>query len=162
MKQADCEKVRALLESKVGVREIGGQNCGPEVLEFQEATYNGPGDSWCMSFIIWGLRKVLSYCPFPISGRCQTVREFADHKLWTVARDQVEEHSIGFVINIENNAHHAFYVTEGPGEDDCFRTVEGNTNDRGESNGDGVYDRTRGGAFDNNRYVFIPLRVVSP
>jgi hypothetical protein len=160
VKTEDCEKLRALLQSKVGVREEGGQNCGAAVLEFQQATYNGPGDSWCMSFQIWGLRQVLGHCPFPISGRCQTVRDYADKKGWTVGRDQVEEHSIGFVVNAENHAHHTFYVAESPGEDDCFRTIEGNTNDRGDSNGDGVYDRVRGGAFDNNRYVFIPLRVV--
>lgn len=160
MKQADCEKLRALLQEQVGVKEEGGQNCGARVLEYQQATYNGPGDSWCMSLQIWGLKKILGHSPLIVSGRCQTVREFADGKLWTVGRDRVEEHSIGFVVNGENHAHHTFYVAESPGEDNCFRTIEGNTNDRGDSNGDGVYDRVRGGDSDGNRYVFIPLRVV--
>jgi hypothetical protein len=160
MKQLDCENLRALYASKVGVREVGGQNCGPDVLIFQEATYNGPGDSWCMSFIEWGLKSILGHCPFPVSGRCQSVRDYADKKMWTVGRDQVEEHMIGFVVNGNNHAHHTFYVAESPGEDNCFRTIEGNTDDRGDSNGDGVYDRVRGGDADTNRYVFIPLRVV--
>lgn len=160
MTPAQCQALATLLQSKVGVRESGGQNCGAAVLEFQEATYNGPGDSWCMSFIIWGLRKILGHCPVPVSGRCETVRDYADKKGWTVGVDRVEEYSIGFVVNGENHAHHAFFVREGVGEDGQFGTVEGNTNDRGDSNGDGVYDRRRGGPFDRNRYVFIPLRVV--
>jgi hypothetical protein len=39
--------------SKVGVREIGGDNRGPDVEMFQRAAKIAPGQPWCMAFINW-------------------------------------------------------------------------------------------------------------
>ena len=160
MTQDQMSALIRVLTNEVGVREEGGQNRGARVGLYQAATYNGPGDSWCQSFLIWGLMQVLVFSPLPRSGRCQTVRAYADGKGWTVGRDDVEPCSMGWVTNAENHAHHVFLVTNGPGEDGKFDTVEGNTHDRGDSNGDGVYERRRGGDDDHNRYVFLPMRVV--
>jgi hypothetical protein len=51
---------------------------------------------------------------------------------------------IGLVVNTAaNHAHHAFFVGDGPGEDDSMETLEGNSNDTGGSNGDGAYRREK-------------------
>lgn len=143
------------LENEVAVREEGGQNRGERIGEYQSATGNGPGDSYCQSFIVWGLKQTLGHSPILASGRCQSVREWADGKRLTTGVPAL--HSEGWVVNGENHAHHTFLCTSDPDEDGYFTTVEGNTNDRGDSNGDGVYDRKRGGPDDHNRYVFLPL-----
>lgn len=158
MTEDQLQALEDTLEAEVGVLEEGGQNCGARINEFQAATGNGPGDSYCQSFIVWGLKKTLGHSPILASGRCQSVREWADGKGWTTSDPAI--HSEGWAVNGENHAHHTFLVTSDPDESGYFTTVEGNTNDRGDSNGDGVYDRTRGGPDDHNRYVFLPLSKV--
>ncbi len=39
--------------SKIGVREIGGDNRGPDVEMFQRAAKINRGDPWCMAFLNW-------------------------------------------------------------------------------------------------------------
>jgi len=64
--------------------------------------------------------------------------------------------AIGLVIDTQaDHAHHCFLVTNDPEADGSFTTVEGNSNDNGSSNGDGVYLHHRGGPSDHVHYEFI-------
>lgn len=48
------ELLAQVAESQVGVREKGGNNLGPEVVEYQQATWLTPGAwAWCAAFVCW-------------------------------------------------------------------------------------------------------------
>ncbi len=47
-----------ILRKEIGVRETGGPNTGPRVMEYQRATSEkGTGWPWCAAFLCWGIRE---------------------------------------------------------------------------------------------------------
>ncbi len=54
------EKLIAIAESQVGVREIGGNNRGDKIREYQTATDLAPGAwPWCAAFTDWCIKEWL-------------------------------------------------------------------------------------------------------
>lgn len=164
---ADLKKI---LVAELGTHEEKGPNKGT-CHKYQVVTGNSDGDSWCLSFLMWGvlqivgtiqaLREVLGI----VTGSCEQLREVARKRgqlLPVGTPPQLGD--IGLVVDTAaNHAHHAFLVGDGPGEDDSMETLEGNSNDTGGSNGDGAYRRQkRFGVSDpamqpsaNNHYELI-------
>lgn len=155
MTRDESEQVVALLSQQTYVRETDGPNDSPEIREYQRVTGNAPPDSWCASFIAWGMHYVLgARYSLPLTASCQALRMAA------AARRILKLHpsygAIGLVIDTQaDHAHHCFLVTNDPEADGSFTTVEGNSNDNGSSNGDGVYLHHRGGPSDHVHYEFI-------
>lgn len=146
------------LVAEKGKHEEAGPNIGT-CRKYQEVTGNGDGDSWCLSFIMWGVlqivgtREALRQVFGTITASCEDLRKVARHRgqlLPPGTKPQAGD--IGLVVDTQaNHAHHAFYIKDGPGEFDEMTTVEGNSNDTGGSNGDGTYIRTtRFGSSDSN------------
>jgi hypothetical protein len=145
----------ALME--VSVREIKA-NDSPRIREFQKVTGNAPPDSWCMSFVQWGLLQVFGkkrFPPLPKSGSCQAVRLAAKKLGWI--KNTPKGGAIGLLIDTKrDHAHHTFLVTGPTTNEKKFPTVEGNTNPNGGREGYGVFPRARriGGTLT---YEFIHL-----
>ncbi|GGX63152.1 peptidoglycan-binding protein [Streptomyces hiroshimensis] len=95
------------------------------------------GQAWCHTFVSWCFQQAGAKSLAPVTASCSAGVE------WFKQRDQWSDYPvIGGVV----------YYGDGGGEhvgiciaytDDEITTVEGNTNDTGASEGDGVYLRTR-------------------
>ena len=140
-----------IAEKEIGTREIGGNNRGPRVREYQSATWTEPGVwPWCAAFVCWCVREwlaapsVKAIVHFP---RPRTTGAF-DFIRWA--------HESALQVLDENNPcrrgdlviyqfSHIGIVAE-DSERGEFSAVEGNTNGRGErdsSSGDGVWRKFR-------------------
>lgn len=50
-------KVAAYEADVLKVREVGGNNRGPRVEEYEQTVSINPGDPWCAAFVFWCLKK---------------------------------------------------------------------------------------------------------
>lgn len=163
--------LNAILVAELGKHEEKGPNAGT-CEKYQRVTGNGPGDSWCLSFLMWGVLQVVSTMEAlrqvfgTVTGSCEDLRRVARQRGQLMPVGTAPQMGdIGLVVNTaQNHAHHAFYVKDGPGEDESMETIEGNSNDTGGSNGDGTYRREkRWGADDpcvhggQNHYELIRI-----
>lgn len=154
-----------LARQYIGKQETTGTNDGPILREIRSAMlYTGaPPCSWCALFVGWILSR--AYLP------ADTPRHLYKHELsevlgflrpWYIESTRDWYHSandLGMIVSdpepgdlfilldAQRNPHHIGFVTA----DDLaardlslsFGTIEGNTNDVGSVNGDGVYERIR-------------------
>lgn len=137
----------------VFVREKGGPNKGPEVEMFQKAVDGvASGEPWCMCFVQYVLKKIekLYNISFRIlsSEHCMTVWNKTPKELRLA---QPVAGCLGICQHYSYNKEkkvweattsgHVFFVKKVNG--DHVYTLEGNTNDGGSREGDGVYERLR-------------------
>ena len=157
---------------EVGVREIGSSNRGREVDEYQRADLlPGLGYAWCSSFQAWDMLTTLGRDLCDIvwlrSASCDQVLSWG-RRLNIVSSVPVVG-AKGLVMASKNDATHIFKVEkllQG-----AVQSIEGNTNDGGSSEGNGVYRRRR---VLSGRYLYLhwmrllpkgaalPGRAVSP
>jgi hypothetical protein len=130
--------------SQVGVREATGKNDGPQVAMYLKSAGLGEGYPWCAAFVNWvhlecGYKTVQgpAWSPswFPAS-RVIYVRD-AQNKYLPVAGDV-----FGIWFNNLGRIAHVGFVDDWNGGN-FFVTVEGNTNEGGSREGDGVYRKKR-------------------
>lgn len=58
--QPFVETLARIAESQIGVREVGGNNKGPQVQAYQAATWlAGTGWKWCAAFVCWCIYQAL-------------------------------------------------------------------------------------------------------
>jgi hypothetical protein len=101
--------------------------------------------------------------PLPQTRSCDVLLEFA--RRHGVLRETPIPHGVFLALRTDHDAYHTGFVEDlaagyGP---NAFRTIEGNSNDDGSANGDGVYALVRGEAdgvqagvsADRTRYAFI-------
>lgn len=143
------EMITALVEiarGEVGVREEGGNNRGRKVQEYQDAAswLDGTGWAWCAAFVGWCIDRLAERYALPFAtpegagafwyedwARQQGLRVL-DGKS-TIKRGDLVIYSfshIGIAVGDEDR-------------DETFLCVEGNTNDGGSREGDGVYEKRR-------------------
>jgi hypothetical protein len=139
--------------SQEGVREDRGRpNRGPKVDEYIARVGLDPGGafSWCQAFVYWcfdeGAHKLGVANPCvktagvmehwarsPLSARVRAEDAFDEPRLIRPGAVFVVDHGSG-------RGHTGIVVKVLSGE---IATIEGNTNDRGSREGDGVYQKTR-------------------
>lgn len=62
--RAERRRLATIAMSQVGVREEGGNNCGPKVREYQSATWLEPAAwPWCTAFLVWCVREWIKPLP---------------------------------------------------------------------------------------------------
>jgi len=152
-------KLLSIAQAEIGVREQGGNNCGPRIREYQTATQLGQGlYAWCAAFVCWGIREWLRDAEVvkwlnlqsstPEGWRPSTARAF-DLTEWAKQRPKTTD------IFTENDRaqpgdivvfdfSHVGFVLEDDGQN--IITVEGNTNGKGQrdsESGDGVWRKIR-------------------
>jgi hypothetical protein len=139
--ERDC--VIATFNSQIGVREKG-INTGKEVEMYLASAGLGKGNAWCAAFVQWSMLQCTNI-KIPAAGWVPSwfpkkkliyKRGEIDYKRTPQAGDL-----IGIWYSNKNRlAHIGFYQEE---EGDFTISVEGNTNETGSREGDGVYRKRR-------------------
>ena len=120
--------------SQIGVREATGKNDGKAVEKYLKVCGLGKGYAWCAAFISW-VYKVNKVSEFKTAWAPGWFP-----KTKTVKHDLAEPGDV-FGIWINNRIGHVGLVYVWG--DKVVRTIEGNTNDAGSREGDGVYEKRR-------------------
>jgi len=137
------QKVIALAESQLYVRELTGKNDGKDVVKYLKSVNLRKGDAWCAAFISW--LHIENNVPNPESGyspnwfrnnlvyhkRQPRMTPFVSRPaqvigLWIPAKNRIGH--VGMIVS-ETRLH--------------YNTIEGNTNSVGSDEGDGVYRKIR-------------------
>lgn len=137
-----ASELREVYISQVGVREKTGQNDGVMVEQYLESVGRHRGDAWCAAFVYWCHHEV--GIKAPKSGWSPSwftkkntiyIRGVDDYK-------EVRQGDVfGLYFNSLGRIGHVGFV-DIPGENVTI-TVEGNTNEAGSREGDGVYRKRR-------------------
>lgn len=142
--------------SKVGSREKGGANKGPDIQPFFDAdSYdpNGakPGDdgyAWCAAFCCWAVKKAMEDGGDFTFKRPTTPGAFA-FETWSLAQDNSTQTKKNPGRDIKRGDlvifkfSHIGIALGPPNASGVFPTCEGNTNGAGSREGDGVYQKAR-------------------
>lgn len=135
-----------IAEQEIGVKEEGGNNRGPRIVEYQKATWLAPDSwPWCAAFCAWVLREAIA-ATGSIVRRCPDAsaygwEKWARKNAWIVL-DESHRALRGDFVTFDFS--HIGIVIEDRG--DTIITVEGNTNGKGErdsTGGDGVWRKVR-------------------
>jgi len=145
-----------IAEAEIGVREEGGNNCGPRIREYQKATWLAPDAwPWCAAYVDWCIMQWL------ISPSVCHVLKVADAALWRPhtagAFDLInwaKKHNLEVIgenspcrrgdIVVYDFSHTGIVAEDS--ERGEITVYEGNTNGRGErdsESGDGVWRKER-------------------
>ncbi|ELR71753.1 hypothetical protein C900_02338 [Fulvivirga imtechensis AK7] len=135
-------KLKQIYSSQVGVREEGGANRGKMVEQYLAVTGLGPSFPWCAAFVSWCY--IHAGVDAPVSA---WVPSFAIQRNIIYKRGKptkkIPQTGDVFMIwydRLNRPAHIGFVDTWG---NEYVITVEGNTNDNGSREGDGVYRKKR-------------------
>lgn len=140
------ENVKQTYLSQVGVREATGHNDGYAVEMYLKSTGLGKGYAWCAAFVNWTL---LQNGIQTVSSPAWAPSWFTKNVIYCPAKNiylETPETSDIFGIWFKNKspprvAHVGFVYKWGNGN--FVITVEGNTNEAGSREGDGVYMKRR-------------------
>ena len=149
------ELVARVAESKLGIRESGGPNKGKDLQQFFDADDydpNGakPGDDgypWCAAFVCLCVKEAMHGGTYTFK-RPTTASAFG-LEAWSLAQDNstwtrkppARDIQRGDIVVFEFS--HCGIATSDIDEQGYFVTVEGNTNQAGSREGDGVYRKSR-------------------
>ena len=139
------DKLQQSYTSQIGIREASGQNDGFDVEKYLASTGLGKGYAWCAAFVNWNFKQI----------GVQTVKSPAWSPSW-FPEDKIiyqpSTHTLnafpqsgdvfGIYFNSKGRIAHVGFVDQWPGGQFAI-TVEGNTNDAGSREGDGVYRKKR-------------------
>ncbi|GAB3343913.1 hypothetical protein GCM10027429_35150 [Marivirga atlantica] len=128
--------------SQVGTREQGGANRGEQVEQYLAAVSFGPGYAWCAAFVSWCYQQVDVEHP-----KSAWVPSYARKQNLIYQRGQVikqiPQTGDVFLIWYERLKRPAHIGFVDQWQATWVITVEGNTNDDGSREGDGVYRKRR-------------------
>jgi hypothetical protein len=139
--------------AEIGVRELTGRNDGARVEEYLAVTGFKKGNAWCAAFISWTFERAASdlniqikhpknaWAPswFPPAKTIYNKsarpgdRKLVPHKADVFGIYYAKDKRIG----------HVGFIDQWPPNQDYAITVEGNTNNAGSREGDGVYRKRR-------------------
>jgi CHAP domain len=154
--------IKLLLEvaqKEVGTREVGGNNCGARIRDYQRATNDRPLGPWpwCAAFASWCIREWVAQ-PAVRAARGWGTEEEAENRRsktsqafgyidWARAQNQLvlpetAKPEPGMIVVYDFS--HIGIVEQAIGKG-SFIAIEGNTNGRGDrdsTTGDGVWERS--------------------
>jgi len=149
--------VEATYIQEIGVREATGRNDGERVEAYLRAVGFGKGHAWCAAFVSWtfqqcGVKAVKSaWSPawFP-SGKVIWSRGNKQQSVSPAAGDV-----FGIYFPSRKRIAHVGFVHRWGKK--YLETVEGNTNEAGSREGDGVYKKRRliSQIYKVSRWAFI-------
>jgi len=141
------ERALLIATSQVGIREVG-RNRGPRVEEYLRSVDLPPGSPWCAAFIFWTFEQAARELglpnPCPRTGSVHGLLRRSP--TWRCTREP--RPGLVFLHDAGGGTGHCGFIT-GVIEDGPIITVEGNTEDLGSRDGDGVYQRRRTRAYLN-------------
>ena len=137
------DEVKRTYESQIGVREKTGHNDGVMVETYLRYCSLGKGNPWCASFVCWtyGQAHVMNprsgYCPDLFSAKKVIYRRGSK-----INKEPPQHGDVwGLYFPEKGRVAHVGFVDQW-GEK-YVTTVEGNTNEAGSREGDGVYRKRR-------------------
>lgn len=138
------QSVVNIYTAEIGVRELTGNNDGIRVVEYLKTAHLSKGNPWCAAFVCWTYKKsnvhtiISGYSPawFPKSNTIYTRGS---------ATNRIPDRADVFGIYFKNKGRiaHVGFIDKWPQNNSYCVTVEGNTNDAGSREGDGVYCKRR-------------------
>ena len=135
--------VAEIYRSQIGVRELTGRNDGRQVEMFLASCNLAKGNPWCAAFITWtfktaGIKTVVSgYSPAWFPAKKTIYTRGASGNATPITADV-----FGIWFESKKRIAHVGFIDEWPSGNYAI-TVEGNTNDAGSREGDGVYRKRR-------------------
>ena len=140
--------------SQLGVREDPSDpNTGPEVNQYLASVGVAPGASWCMAFVSWCFQQAASTAsvtdPFPHTASCldawSRVQAATPDRILSraaaIADPRMVKPGMVFILDHGGGHGHTGFVKSQLGG--ALRTIEGNSNANGGTDGVGVFDLTR-------------------
>lgn len=130
-------------QSQIGVRELSGNNDGVAVEEYLKSTKLGKGHAWCAAFVNWCLeccnanRANSAWSPSWFNARRNIYDRTKGGNLKFPAPGDV----FGIYFASKKRIAHVGFIHHWG--DRYVLTVEGNTNEAGSREGDGVYQKRR-------------------
>jgi len=134
------ERVLAVFQSQVGVKENLGTNDSKEIREYLRSVGIKSPAYYCAAFVCWGF--TVCDIPNPKTGWSPSLFP-VEHivNLQTTVPDTCDVFGI-YHNNLKRIAHVGI-IKHWPRDRDYFISIEGNTNNNGSRNGDGVYEKRR-------------------
>ncbi len=153
------QRALAIALTQVGVREHG-RNRGPEIDTYNRDIGHDPNaaDPWCAIFVCAMFRRAADQmgirCPVPLTAGVWTLDERSPASVRRV------DPTPGAIFILGGHKHTGLVLDVADGGH-LLATIEGNTNDAGSHDGDGVYQRTRKTLevqfyLDYSRYTMPP------
>jgi hypothetical protein len=125
-------------ELERGVREVGGNNRGPDVEAYLAAVDLPAGEPWCCAFVVTGIMNGAGAlgvpCTCPSTGSCL--------HLWaraTNARVKVPQAGDVYVLQHSPSTGHVGFVETVSESGQVLTEISGNTNREGSREGDSVW-----------------------
>lgn len=155
------KKLANIAAAEIGVREVGGNNRGPKIVEYQSATWLKPAPwPWCAAFVCWVIKKWLEDLSVreglslrndkPLNAwRPKTAAAFdfirwaKDKNLPVLGRSA---RALAGDLAVFDFSHIGVVIRDQSKGSTQIVTVEGNTNGKGErdsTSGDGVWRKIR-------------------
>lgn len=134
--------VQHTYSSQIGILELTGNNDGKQVEAYLKYVGLSKGNPWCAAFVCWVLGQ--NNVPNPKSGYCPSLFAKED-QVWKRTSKTNSLPLPGDVFGIyfpeKKRIAHVGFVDSWTHK--TVNTVEGNTNDAGSREGDGVYRKIR-------------------
>jgi hypothetical protein len=134
-----------IARAEVGVREHGGNNRGKRVQEYQDGAdwLDGTGWAWCAAFICWVFDELEKEFPLPFKkpegAGAFWFEDWARQQGLKVLTGRAKVKKGDIVIYSFSHIG----IASGDESKGRFKCVEGNTNDGGSRDGDGVFEKSR-------------------
>ena len=136
------EQLKKIYFSQVGVREQGGANRGEQVEQYLASVGFGPGYAWCAAFVSWCYQQADVEHPQSAWVPSYAIKENLIYQRGEFMK-QLPQTGDVFLIWYERLKRPAHIGFIDQWQDAWVITVEGNTNDDGSREGDGVYRKRR-------------------
>lgn len=121
--------------AEIGVREATGHNDGDQVEKYLQSTGLSKGNAWCAAFVNW----VNRHCN--VSGpRAAAAWSPVWFPSYRITKDPQPGDVFGIYFPQKGRIAHVGFIDQWGNQ---VRTVEGNTNEAGSREGDGVYKKIR-------------------
>lgn len=134
--------LRAIYTVELGVKEQSGKNDGPRVEAYLAYVGLKRGNPWCAAFVCWALGK--AGIPNPKSGYSPSLFPWIK-KIWIRGDPFPQKLVAGDVFGLyfpeKGRIAHVGFIDEITGN--TLISVEGNTNEAGSREGDGVLRKRR-------------------
>lgn len=134
-----------------GIKEIEGQNKGPQVRKYLSFCGFSTPEPWCAAFVSWCMKQALKEKfdkAFIVTADTWALDSFAYKN--NILEIYPEVGDVFLKYNYKGATHTGFVLSLI--DKTNFKTVEGNSNTNGSSNGDGIYSLTRS-VTDSFRFI---------
>ena len=154
-------KLTNIATGEIGVREVGGNNRGPKIVDYQSATWLKPAPwPWCAAFVCWIIQQWLKDAEVRTALSLRNDRETEawrprtagafDFARWAKERNVHvlgrSARALAGDLAIFDFSHIGVVIRDQSKGSTQIVTVEGNTNGKGErdsTSGDGVWRKIR-------------------